>query len=158
MPLPSIAALAESGGPTIGLDVGQLAPGFETVTDSGQPLRLDDLRGQVVLLNFWATWCGPCRVEMPAFESAFQEHGEAGFTIIAVNNAEPPAAVQSFRQELGLSFPLVMDQSGIIQNLYGVRMYPSTFLLDRSGAIVARHFGALTEAQLAEMLDSALGL
>jgi cytochrome c-type biogenesis protein len=154
--LPSIAGLAASSGPEVGLDIGQRAPDFETVTDSGQPIRLADLRGQVVLLNFWATWCGPCRVEMPAFEAAFQAHKDNGFTIVAVNNAEPSAAVQAFRQELGLSFPLVMDTDGAVQRRYGVQMYPSTYLLDASGTIIARHFGALTEAQLADMLDSAL--
>ena len=155
--LPSISGLAETSGPATGLDVGQAGPDFETVTDSGQPVRLSDLRGQVVLLNFWATWCGPCRVEMPAFEAAFQNYGDAGLAILAVNNAEPPAAVQAFRQEMNLSFPLVMDTDGAVQRRYGVQMYPSTFLLDRSGTIIARHFGPLTEAQLTDMLDDALG-
>ncbi|MGQ9887794.1 MAG: redoxin domain-containing protein [Aggregatilineales bacterium] len=155
--LPNIAALASANVPATGLDVGQLAPVFETVTESGQPLRLADLRGKVVLLNFWATWCSPCRLEMPTFESAFRTHSEKGLAVVAVNNAEPAAAVQGFRQELGLSFPLALDPSGAIQNLYGVRMYPSTFVLDRSGTIVARHFGVLTESQIANLLDSLLG-
>lgn len=154
--LPSIASLADTSGPVIGLNIGERAPVFETVSDSGQPVRLADLRGQVVLVNFWATWCGPCRVEMPAFESAYQAFADNGFTIVAVNNAEAPAVVQGFRAEMGLSFPLVMDQSGIIQGLYGIQQYPSTFLVDRDGTIIARHFGALNEAQLADMIGSVL--
>ncbi|GIL09088.1 MAG: hypothetical protein BroJett033_5990 [Chloroflexota bacterium] len=155
--LPSITGLAETSAAEIGLDIGQLAPDFEAVTDSGQPVRLADLRGQVVLLNFWATWCAPCRVEMPAFEAAFQRHGDTDFTVLAVNNAESAAAVQAFRQELDLSFPLLVDLDGAVQYRYGIKLYPSTFLIDADGAIIARHFGALTEAQLDSMLASALG-
>lgn len=114
-------------------------------------------RGSWRWVNFWATWCAPCRVEMPAFEAAFQRHGDTDFTVLAVNNAESAAAVQAFRQELDLSFPLLVDLDGAVQYRYGIKLYPSTFLIDADGAIIARHFGALTEAQLDSMLASALG-
>lgn len=133
------------------------APETPFADGDGNGMSLADFRGRVVLLNFWATWCAPCRVEMPAFEAAFQRHGGTDFTVLAVNNAESAAAVQAFRQELDLSFPLLVDLDGAVQYRYGIQLYPSTFLIDADGAIIARHFGALTEAQLDSMLASALG-
>lgn len=139
---------------SIGLEVGNLAPEFQAITDSGETIALADLRGQVVLLNFWATWCGPCRVEMPAFQEQFAARADQGFTILAVNNAESPDAVRNFRAELGLTFPLVLDPAGAIQAQYGVFSYPTSLLLDRDGVIVARHFGLLTAEQLDQWLAS----
>ena len=151
----SISSLAASA-PSTGSAPGQFAPDIETVGDDGQLLRLSDFRGQVVLLNFWATWCGPCRIEMPEFEEVYTEHADEGFAVIAVNNAESAATVQAFREELGLSFPLAMDEDGSIQTRYGIFNYPSTFLLDREGKVLSQHFGALTVAQINELVNGAL--
>lgn len=140
----------------VGLEVGNLAPDFQTVTDAGEPVMLSDLRGQVVLLNFWATWCGPCRVEMPEFQQQYEARAADGLTILAVNNAESPEVVRRFREEFGLTFPLALDHSAAIQTQYGIFSYPTTLLLDREGVIVARHFGAITANQLDQMLDSVL--
>lgn len=140
----------------VGLEVGKLAPDFQTVTDAGEPVALSDLRGQVVLLNFWATWCGPCRVEMPEFQQQYEARAGDGFTILAVNNAESPEVVRRFREEFGLTFLIALDQSAAIQTQYGLFSYPTTLLLDRDGVIVARHFGPLTAGQIDEMLDSVL--
>lgn len=142
--------------PTIGLNIGDLAPDFETLTDSGAPIRLSDLRGKVVLLNFWATWCPPCEKEMPEFEQAFTQHQDDGFTILAVNNAETVAQVQAFREEYGLTFPLVMDQHTAINRQYGIRNYPSTFIIDRDGKIIFRIFGELTAEQIQAHIQDAL--
>jgi thiol-disulfide isomerase/thioredoxin len=119
-------------------------------------VRLADLRGQVVLLNFWATWCGPCRIEMPEFEKVYNAHKDDGLTILAVNNAETPAQVQEFRNQLSLTFPLLMDENGSIQNIYGIVSYPSTYVLDGEGAIIARHFGPLTANQIQQLVSDAL--
>ncbi|MEL7235024.1 MAG: cytochrome c biogenesis protein CcdA, partial [Chloroflexota bacterium] len=81
-------AAAETTELTVGLNVGELAPNFETFTADGEPIALEDLRGQTVLLNFWATWCGPCRIEMPEFQDAYEANREDGFVILAVNNRE----------------------------------------------------------------------
>ncbi|MBN1202255.1 MAG: redoxin domain-containing protein [Anaerolineae bacterium] len=140
----------------VGLEIGDLAPDFSTVTDKGEAIALSELRGQVVLLNFWATWCGPCRVEMPAFQAQFEQQGAGDFTILAVNNAESAEDVMRFREELDLTFPLALDQTGTIQTLYGVFSYPSTLLLDQNGVIVARHFGVLTDDQIDKLVDQAL--
>jgi cytochrome c biogenesis protein CcdA/peroxiredoxin len=140
----------------VGLEVGNRAPDFQTVTDSVETITLSDLRGQIVLLNFWATWCGPCRVEMPVFQEQYDARAGDGFTILAVNNAESPEVVRNFRAEFSLTFPLALDQSVAIQTQYGLFSYPTTLLLDRNGVIVARHFGPLTAEQIKQLIDSAL--
>jgi peroxiredoxin len=152
----SITELASNSSPSVGIAVGNFAPDFETISDDGQPIKLSDYRGEIVLLNFWATWCGPCRLEMPEFEAAFKEHGDKGFNIIAVNNAETAADVQGFRDEFGLSFTLALDERADIQNQYNIFSYPSTFILGRDGTILARHYGAITAEVLQEMVDDAL--
>jgi cytochrome c-type biogenesis protein len=149
-------AIADSAARDVGLEVGDRAPDFQTVTDAGKPVALSDLRGQVVLLNFWATWCGPCRVEMPEFQQQYDARAADDFTILAVNSGEAPDTVRDFREELGLTFPLAMDESTAIQTQYGLFSYPTTLLLDREGVIVARHFGPLTTGQIDQMLDSVL--
>lgn len=128
------------------------APDFELTDLSGEQIQLSDYRGQTVLLNFWATWCGPCRLEMPAFQSrADQFSGE--LAILAVNNAENPTDVQSFVDELGLSFDILLDPNAEVQRLYQVRGYPTTFIIDPEGVIRAQKIGLLTE----EELDGYLG-
>lgn len=154
--LSSIIELAEDSAPVTGLAKGNLAPDFETVSDSGQPVRLSDYRGQVILLNFWATWCGPCRAEMSEFEQAYNAHNQDGLIIVAVNNMEPAAAVQGFRHELGLSFPLVMDEQASIQRRYNIRSYPSTYLIGRDGTILDIRYGALTTDDIDQLVHTAL--
>ena len=111
-------------------------------------------RGRFVLLSFWATWCGPCRVEMPEFQKAFVANPD--LTIVGVNNAETAEQVAAFRSELGLTFPLVLDSDASIQKQYAINAYPSTYLLDRDGAILAQHFGPLTAEQIAAMVQQAI--
>jgi cytochrome c-type biogenesis protein len=154
----SITGLAETVGETlsVGLDVGSLAPNFETTTETGDSLTLSDLRGKVLLLNFWATWCGPCRVEMPAFEQAYTARGDEGFTVVAVNVEESAEAIEGFRDEYGLTFPLALDEQGAVNRLYGVTSYPSTFVIDREGVIRARYFGPLSETDIAALVDGTL--
>lgn len=147
---------AETSAPTIGIAVGNIAPEFETVNDSGQPVRLSDMRGQVVILNFWATWCGPCRIEMPEFETIYNERKDEGLAVLAVNNAESAAQIQAFRDEMGLTFPLLTDLSSAINTAYAIITYPSTFVIDAEGKIVARHFGPLSAEKARELVDMAL--
>lgn len=150
-------AAANAGGElTVGLNVDNLAPNFETVQDDGKPLKLSDLRGRVVVLNFWATWCGPCKIEMPEFQAAFTENGDKGFTVVAVNNLESVDTVVEFRKQMELTFPLVMDEKGAIQKTYGIFSYPSTFILNREGVIIARQLGAMTADQINELVKRAL--
>ncbi|MEO8395105.1 MAG: cytochrome c biogenesis protein CcdA [Chloroflexota bacterium] len=152
----SSAAQAQPPGREIGLEIGKVAPGFSTTTDQGAAFKLADLRGKVVILNFWATWCGPCRVEMPEFQKAYASKAGQGFTIVGVNNAEAVDVVAGFRDELKLTFPLLMDTDGHLQDLYGINAYPSTYVLNRDGVIVNLHFGPLTAEQIADLVNQAL--
>jgi cytochrome c-type biogenesis protein len=137
----------------VGTNIGEQAPNFATTTDAGEPFQLSNLRGQVVLLNFWATWCGPCRIEMPAFEQAYQR---GSVTLVGVNNGETAQQIADFRAEYSLTFPLALDVPGDVQRLYGILSYPTTFLIDRNGIIRERFFGALTEDQLDALLNHSL--
>jgi cytochrome c biogenesis protein CcdA/peroxiredoxin len=149
-------AAAAMDSPISGTNIGDVAPDFQTITETGKATRLSDFRGQVVLLNFWGTWCGPCRVEMPAFETAYNSNKETGFTILAVNNRDTVGAVSTFRNEFGLSFPLLMDDGATISDTYGIFSFPSTYVLNQAGVITARHFGALTTEQIQELVTQAL--
>lgn len=136
----------------VGLEIGDVAPNFETVTLEGEPIALADMRGNVVLLNFWATWCGPCRIEMPGFQRQYVTFADQGLVILAVNNAESPDIVTAFRNQLRLTFPIAMDQNGDIQRQYGIINYPSTLLLDRDGRILSRHYGVVSPSALNALL------
>jgi peroxiredoxin len=140
------------GSTLVGLEVGNIAPGFTSISASGEVISLSGFQGRPVLLNFWATWCGPCRVEMPAFQVQYEKYMDDGFVILAVNNSESASDVMSFKDELGLTFPLVLDEQGGIQEQYGIFSYPSTFILDADGVITYRHFGTLTLDQLEQLL------
>ncbi len=139
-----------------GLGEGFLAPAFETTTLSGQPIALTDSRGQVTVVNFWATWCGPCRIEMPHLQAAYEELADDGLEILAIDRDEAPGQVEAFRDENGLTFPILLDPGEAITAVqYQVISMPTTFVLDRNGVIVARHLGPLTAEQLAGYLDTA---
>jgi thiol-disulfide isomerase/thioredoxin len=129
-------------------------------TTGGRPLSIATLRGQVVLVNFFATWCAECRPEMPVLERLHREMGPRGLSVVGVNAHEPAPAVQRYGRELGVTFPLVLDPTGKINTLYGVVGIPTTFVVGRDGravafAVGAREWGgaparALIEALLAE--------
>lgn len=144
-----------SDGSTLSL-TGEPAPDFELESLGGSTLSLSDYRGQVVLINFWATWCAPCRLEMPDIEAKYQQL-QPELQVIAVNFDEPAEDVQAFVDELNLSFDILLDPGGEIQRLYRVRGYPSTFFVDAEGKLVIQHIGLMTEGQLNDYLDQ-LGL
>lgn len=128
------------------LDLGGYAPlerppDFRAFTPDGQALSLAGLRGRVVLLTFWATWCLPCREEMPALEQLHRELGAEGLTVLGVNVREEGPAIRRYAQELVLTFPLVLDPEGKTQMSYGVVGLPTSFLIGRDGHAVARAIG-----------------
>ncbi len=108
----------------------------------GRPLRLGDLKGKVVFLNFWATWCVPCREEMPAMERLYRANRERGLAIVAVNFKETKNEVKRFFEELRLSFPSVLDPEGTAARNFAVRGLPVTFLLSRDGQILWKAIGS----------------
>jgi thiol-disulfide isomerase/thioredoxin len=115
-------------------------------------IYLEETLGKVVLLNFWATWCGPCRVEMPFFERTYAEFKDEDFVVLAVDFDEPIEAVRAFKEELNLNFPILLDPGGEVQRTYRVLGYPTSVLIDREGLIHAIHVGIMTEAQLDDYL------
>lgn len=116
---------------------GFLAPDFESNTLDGQKIKLSDLRGQAVLVNLWATWCPPCRTEMPAIQTVYDEYKDQGFIVLAVNMTyqDTYANIAPFVEQYGLTFPILLDESGVIGSAYQLRSLPSSFFIDRSGII-----------------------
>ena len=117
------------------------APEFELPDPAGQSVRLRDLRGRVVLVNFWATWCVPCREEMPALQTLARELGPRGLTVVAVNFKESRAEVEAFVREHALTFPTPLDADGSTAQRYQLFALPATFVVDRSGKLVGTVLG-----------------
>jgi len=149
---PASASAAPPPGPGPAPVVGAPAPDFTLQSLDGQAVALSDYRGQVVLLNFWATWCEPCKLEMPAFDEVQQSAGPQGLQVLAVNFDEPAAEVQAFQDKLGLTFPLLLDPGAVVQRLYRVVGYPTSYWIDREGQVAAMHVGVMSERQLADYL------
>ncbi len=125
------------------LKVGSPAPNFQLWDLEGKPVSLANYRGGVVLVNFWATWCGPCKVEMPAMEKLYREFDRKDFEILAVStDAQGAAVTRPFRDEIGLTFPILHDSDFRVGVMYGARTLPISFLVDRQGNITHRIFGA----------------
>ena len=121
---------------------GTKPPDFSGLTLDSQALSLSKLRGKVVVVNFWASWCHECRPEMPALEQLHRELAGRGLAILGVNARENPDAIRRYANEVGLSFPLILDPNGKINALYGVIGLPATFLIGRDGRAVAFAIGA----------------
>lgn len=123
-------------------EVGYLAPDFALRDLEGRVVRLSDFHGRAVLLNFWATWCPPCRREMPSMEQAYREYRGRGLEILAVSIDTGGAdAVQAFVQELNLTFPVLLDPDMAVLRTYRLGGIPGSFLIDRRGVVRAVEFG-----------------
>jgi peroxiredoxin len=116
-------------------------PNFTGRTADGQTVSLALLRGKVILLNFWATWCEECRPEMPVFQQLNREFAARGLVVVGVNAREGPEVIRRYAKELGLTFPLVLDSNGEINQAYGVIGLPTTFFIARDGRAVALAIG-----------------
>ena len=110
---------------------------------NGEMVSLSDYKGKVVLLNFWATWCPPCRVEMPSMETLYHHFKDQGFEILAVNLGEDAAHVQQFMDNNNHTFPVLLDRDEKVGALYGIRAIPTSYIIDRSGKIVGSLSGAI---------------
>ena len=122
-------------------EVGAVAPEISLFSLDGETISLHGLRGQVVLINFWASWCGPCELEMPAIQARYND---GGFAVLAVDFNEPADQVQTFVDDLNLNFPILLDPGGVVQELYRVRGYPTTFFVDADGIIRILHIGEMS--------------
>lgn len=118
--------------------------------------RLNEYRGQVVVLNFWAIWCGPCRVEMPDLEAVYQEYQEQGVVVLAVNVSESSADIADYAKELGLTFPILRDSKQEAMREYNVKILPTTYFIDRKGRIRHSRVGTMTKSVMTKQIESLL--
>lgn len=120
---------------------GQAAPDFALKSASGENLRLSEYRGDVVMINFWATWCGPCRQEMPLLDELYSRYGRVGFSLLGVNIDDNSSKAMDMASELGVSFPVLFDSRKEVSKLYEVDAMPVTVLIDREGTVRYVHHG-----------------
>ncbi|MDA8224104.1 TlpA family protein disulfide reductase [Desulfosporosinus sp.] len=141
----------------IGLEKGDLAPDFELKSIDGKAMKLSSLRGKKVIVNIWATWCPPCRLEMPEMEKFYTTNKNEGVEILAVNltKAEKSRAdVPAFKKAYGITFPIVMDENGDVARLYEVSSIPASFFIDTQGVIREKIVGPMTYDSMKEMLGT----
>jgi thiol-disulfide isomerase/thioredoxin len=152
-PVDQPAAPPEASAPETAMGKRLSSLGFQTPTAdlpavdfslkdlSGQDQNLGSYAGKVIFLNFWATWCGPCRAEIPSMEELYLELGNEGFVIIAVNSQEAGEQVAGFVENIGMSFPVLLDTDGRVGAAYSIRAIPTTYIVDPRGYILGRMVG-----------------
>ena len=131
-----------SSSSTQGVEVGDLAPDFQLQNLDGQTISLGNLRGKPVLINFWATWCGPCRGEMPYIQEIYEEWTNKGLVVLTINMGESSSKAEEFRQSYNLSFTVLLDAKQDVAQKYNIQYIPTTFFLDKDGIIQDKVIGA----------------
>jgi len=126
----------------------EMAPNFTLKSRSGKNIKLSELRGQVVLVNFWASWCGPCRQEMPVLEKLYKKYRALGFVVLGINVDDDPAQAESLLKMINVSFPILFDSDKKISEKYKITAMPSSFFVDRDGKLRSEHKGYLPEYDL----------
>lgn len=141
-------------------DEGRAAPDFVLDRLDGGTLRFSDLQGRPVLVNFWASWCGPCREEMPEIVDAAAAHAGDGLVVVAINLQENPAQIRAFAEDFGMEFPIVIDRTGQVGDAWRIRGrvegIPSSYFVDADGVVRSRVFGPMTAEQIEERLQLVL--
>ena len=130
--------------------VGNLAPDFQFYDPEEKPVSLSDLRGKPVMLNFWATWCGPCVSEMPYIQQVYEEWSAKGLVLLAINMGDTPSQVKEFLQSHNLSLPVLLDTKQVISQKYSIRAIPTTFFIDKDGIIQVVRIGAFPNKEAIE--------
>ena len=143
--------------PVTTADVGQAAPSLKLPLVGGGEVDLASYRGRPVLLNFWATWCDPCRAEMPVFERVQQQYRDRGLVVLGVDFQEQDPEIAAFRDEIGVTFPSLVDRTGEVTRQWRATGLPTTFLIDRQGVIQDVRVGAYTDDMLASRLTKLMG-
>lgn len=132
MLLATVAVAGSSSGP---------APDFSLQSLDGSTVRLSDLKGQVVLINFWATWCAPCREEMPLLDAIYQKYNRLGVELLGINVEDDASGARKYLNETPVTFPILFDPDGRVSKQYQVKAMPSTILVDRHGNVRHIHYG-----------------
>ena len=133
--------------------IGYIAPDFQLTALDNETIQLAQQQGKPIILNFWATWCGPCRAEMPALQRISAEFQNTAL-VIGVNQAEQFAPVSDFAAEFGITYPILLDQNNAISRLYRVRSLPTTYFIDSNGVIRDQIIGTASEAVLSSKLEN----
>jgi thiol-disulfide isomerase/thioredoxin len=128
----AMPALAGTGGP---------APSFTLSSNDGKNVSLAQYQGQVVMINFWASWCGPCRTEMPLLDSIYRKYKPMGFTLIGVNVEPDRTAAEAWLKQTPVTFPVLFDAKSVVSTLYSVPGMPTTVFIDRKGNVRTLHQG-----------------
>jgi cytochrome c biogenesis protein CcmG/thiol:disulfide interchange protein DsbE len=139
-----------------GASIGSQAPAFAVADLDGNPLRLADLRGRPVIVNFWASWCGPCVDEFPLLREAAAAHEADGLAVVGIVFRDNSEAARRFMARMGAGWPAAMDPGEEIAQDYGIYGPPETFFIDAEGVVVARQFGALSRDDLDRHVDRLL--
>jgi thiol-disulfide isomerase/thioredoxin len=146
-----------ANGSTKGQLMGNVAPDFELPGLDGKSLKLSNLRGKAVLLNFWATYCGPCKIEMPWFVELQKEYGPQGFQIVGVAMDDASTEdIAKFAKEMGVNYPILLGKDAVAESYGGVSVLPTTFFLDRDGKLIAREFGLRSRSDFVDDIKKAL--
>lgn len=147
-----------SDGPeaTAAVNVGESAPDFTLIDLEGNQVSLSDFRGKTVFVNFWATWCPPCRAEMPEIEAVYQEYKNKDVVVIGVDIMEPEDVVHRFVEQGGYSWIFVLDTSGEVAANYRVTAIPTSFFIDREGIIQTVNIGGMTKRDIENRLAEAM--
>ncbi len=152
----SFAVVASTASPALAPAIA--APDFTLTAMGGQKMHLKDQRGRVVMVNFWATWCGPCRQEMPQLNRLFEKYRSSGFVLLGVNVDDDTSTAREVASKLGVTFPVLLDTDKTVSKLYELSTMPSTVIIDRDGKVRYMHRGYLAgyednyEKQIRELL------
>ncbi len=139
--------------------LGQAAPDFKLQTIDGKTLRLSDFRGKAVVVNFWATWCQPCKIEMPWFVELQKQYGPAGLQILGISADEDTSAAEldKFARGMGVNYPVLLGKEEVEQAYGGIQFLPVTIYVDRDGKVVDKVFGLKGRGEIEDDIKKALG-
>ena len=154
----ALSTLCLASAPALATDAGASAPGFTLPDADGKTMTLDALRGQVVYVDFWASWCGPCRRSFPWMNEMSQKYGDRGFKVVAINVDKKRADADKFLAQLPASFPVVFDEAGTSPAAFGVKGMPTSYLIDVRGNVVVVERGFLegSRGELEERIKALL--